>query len=125
MVSRDILVRPVDATQVSVEHILIGWKDLAPGYRGGIDPRAMARDLEAARALTRQIVAHARAGEPFEQLMRTYSEDQGTAKSGGAYDVRADGMYAPEFQALALRLHVGEVGVCKTTYGFHVMKRLR
>ena len=120
----DILVRPVLTGEARVQHILIGWADLQSNYRTPMDKRALARDQDAAADVVRAVMLRVKAGEPFEQLMAEYSEDSGSARLGGAYRVRPDGQMEPGFQSLALRLNPGEVGVCVTDYGYHVLKRV-
>jgi parvulin-like peptidyl-prolyl isomerase len=38
--------------------------------------------------------------------------------------VTPDAQLVIEFRQLALRLHVGEIGVCESDFGFHIIKRL-
>lgn len=124
VISQDILVRPVQTSQAEVEHVIVGWADLAPAYRGRMSARALARDRAAAEAVVRMVVEGAREGQPFEELMRAYSDDP-SAQRPDSFTVRADGTLEPALQALALRLHVGEVGVCQTAYGYDVLKRVK
>jgi hypothetical protein len=125
VVSQDILVRPVRTSQADVLHVLIGWKDLGEAYRGHMTARVRARTQGQAEALARSVLEKARAGESFQKLMKDDSDDLASASTGSGYTVRADGTFEPEFQALALRLDVGEVGVCRSAYGFHVVKRVK
>lgn len=102
MQSNDILARQGTASQVSVKHILVEEDELA-----------------------KELLGRVRSGEPIEPLMMQYSKDPGSAKSGGSYDVTADSRYVPEFKDLALRLEVGEAGLVLSTYGWHIMKRVK
>ncbi len=124
VVSQDILVRPVATRRAKVQHILIGWGELAPVYHGAMDDRAKQRDQLAAEDVVRSVVRRVREGEAFDQLMRQYSEDVASAQTGGNYVVLPDGKLEPGFQALSLRLQVGEVGVCRTAFGYHIIKRI-
>ena len=120
--SRAILDRKDTAAEVQVKHVLIGWKDLAAAYRGHMDPRAEARSNADAAKLAREMLD--RAGkEDFDKLVAEYSEDPGS-KSGEPYTVGADTQFVPEFKLLALRLMLNEVGIVKTNYGYHVIKRV-
>jgi len=124
VVSQEILVRPVQTSQAEVQYVLIGWKELASAYRGRMGPRARSREQSAAETAVRSVLQAARTGTPFEQLMKDYSDDA-SGQFGGTVVVKPDGRLEPQFQALALRLHVGEVGVCQTAYGYHVIKRVK
>lgn len=120
--SHAILDRKDTAPEVQVKHVLIGWKDLAATYRGHMDPRAEARTNADAAKFAREILARAEK-EDFNKLVEEYSEDPG-AKSGEPYTVAADTQFVPEFKLLALRLMLNEVGIVKTNYGYHVIKRI-
>ncbi len=120
--SHAILDRKDTAPEVSVKHVLIGWKDLAAAYRGHMDPRAEARTNADAAKFAREILARSEK-EDFNKLVEEYSEDPG-AKSGEPYVVAADTQFVPEFKQLALRLMLNEVGIVKTNYGYHVIKRI-
>jgi parvulin-like peptidyl-prolyl isomerase len=118
--SADILARPAEKGPVSVQHVLIGYKD-APGAR---DPKAKERTKEDAAKIVGEVVAKAKAGTDFKQLMKQYSEDPGSKDTGRAYDVSSDAPFVPPFKKLALRLHENEIGVVKSPFGYHVIKRL-
>lgn len=120
--SRAILDRKDTATEVQVKHVLLGWKDLAAAYRGHMDPRAEARSNADAAKLAREVFD--RAGkEDFDKLVADLSEDPGS-KSGEPYTVAVDTQFVPEFKQLALRLMLNEVGIVKTNYGYHIIKRV-
>lgn len=122
--SHDIIARTNVADEVLVKHVLIGWKQLAATYRGGLDARAAARDNAAAAALVRDIETKLRAHpDQIDALVKEYSEDPGSL-SGEPYTVKPDGMMVAEFQALASRLKLNEIGVVKTSFGYHVMLRV-
>lgn len=63
------------------------------------------------------------AGESMAALATLYTEDPGSAKTGGRYDNIARGMFVPEFEKVAFALKAGEVSeVFLTTYGFHFIQ---
>lgn len=124
VVSEEVLNRPVQSRRAVVRHILVGWKDLATNYaRQPMDARARERDQVTAEQLVRSIQRRVADGEDFLKLMKEYSEDRGSAELGTSYEVRPDAQFEPQFQALSLRLKPGEVGVCQSAYGFHLVKR--
>jgi parvulin-like peptidyl-prolyl isomerase len=117
--SADILARPAEKGPVTVQHVLIGYK----GAQGG-DPKAQERSKEDAAKIVADVVAKAKAGTDFKALMKQYSEDPGSKDSGRPYDVRADAPMVEPFKKLSLRLHENEIGVVKSPFGYHVIKRL-
>ena len=123
--SKDILAREPRTQRAEVLHVLVGWKELAANYRGDMDARGKSRSKDAADRLAREILSKARAGGDFRALMKEFSEDTGSSETGTSYTATPDaGLVAP-FKALALRLDVGETGVVETTYGWHVIQRVK
>jgi peptidyl-prolyl cis-trans isomerase D len=124
VVSRDILEREPVANTAQAKHILISWKDLAETYGGRMDPRAAKRDKAAAEAEVKELLEQLRAGADFDALMKSHSEDPGSASMGRAYAVRPDSQLVLEFRQLSLRLKVSEIGVVESDFGFHIIKRV-
>lgn len=123
VVSADILSREPLANTASVKHILISWKDLEDAFQGHQDPRAAKRTKADAEAEVRSLLGQIKAGGDFEALMKANSEDVGSASSNRAFTVTPDAQLVIEFRQLALRLNVGEIGVCQSEFGFHIIKR--
>jgi peptidyl-prolyl cis-trans isomerase SurA len=62
-------------------------------------------------------------GESMSVLATLYTEDPGSAKTGGRYDNISRGMFVPEFEEVAFKLAPGEVSeIFETTYGFHFIQ---
>lgn len=118
VISTDILDREPLANNAKVKHILIGWSDTETH-----DPRAQKRSKKDAEDQVRQLMTQLKAGADFDQLMKQWSEDPGSASSAREYPVSPDAQLVIEFKQLGLRLKVGEVGVVQSDYGFHIMKR--
>ncbi|HEY0255171.1 MAG TPA: peptidylprolyl isomerase, partial [Kofleriaceae bacterium] len=121
--SKDILDRPADPGPVTVQHVLIGWKD-APMAKRSSDPRAKDRSKADADKLATDTLAKAKGGADFTKLMKDVSEDPGSKDTGKAYDVSPDAPYVDTFKKLSLRLKEGEVGLVKSPFGWHIIKRL-
>jgi foldase protein PrsA len=69
-----------------------------------------------------ELLIRAKNGEDFVQLVKDYSEDAGSANTGGAYVFGKDRMM-PEFEEAAFNLKPGEVSeLVKTAYGYHIIK---
>jgi hypothetical protein len=122
--SNDILQRDRVATRVVVQHVLIGWRDLADNYGFPMDTRARARSRTDADDLAVATLARVRVGEDMAEIMREISEDTGSAATGKPYDVTPEAGLVFEFKRLSLRLAPGEAGLVKTIYGWHVIKRI-
>lgn len=121
--SADILARPAEAGPVEVQHVLIAWKDV-PAAKRGIDPRAKERTKPQADEIAKAILEKARGGADFTALMKESSEDPGSKDTGKTYKVDAGAPMVEPFKNLALRLKEGEVGIVKSPFGWHVMKRV-
>src|SRR5215470_16176848 len=124
VVSTDILAREPLANTASVKHILISWRDLADAFGGRLDPRAEKRSKADAEAEVRALVKQLQDGAEFEAVMKAHSEDPGSASSGRTITVTPDASLVIEFRQLSLRLRPGEIGVCQSDFGFHIIKRI-
>ncbi len=76
------------------------------------------------KKLALDLLRRVRAGEAIEPLMAEHSKDEGSAKSGESYEVTPSAQLVFEFKRLGLRLDVGEAGVVRSQFGWHVMKRI-
>jgi peptidyl-prolyl cis-trans isomerase C len=123
VVSSDILAREAVSNSVSVKHILIGWKDLGDAYQGRIDQRAAKRSKKDAEDEVKTLLAQLKGGADFDTLMKANSEDPSSV-NGHVFDVTPSSSLVIEFRLLSLRLKPGEMGVCESDYGFHIIKRL-
>lgn len=122
--SSEILRRNPHNESVFIRHVLIGWKDTPMGKRGRMDDRAKERTKEQADELVQKIAARVKKGEDIAKLMAEFSEDPGSAKSGRAYPVEPGSNMVPPFLNMAMRLALDEVGIVKTDFGWHIMKRV-
>lgn len=123
---------------VSVQHILIGCGEKAP------TPVGKKRTVEEARKKAEDLAAKAKNGAEFSELVKAYSEDptaQRTTPAGlikivldGKPKVTADiSEYSGlnlGFSSVAFGLEVGDVAITPydadiSSYGFHVIKRIK
>jgi peptidyl-prolyl cis-trans isomerase D len=94
---------------VDAAHILFEVKD--PSEDGEVKARAEA------------ILKRAKAGEDFAELARKYSEDSGSASSGGDLGPFPRGRMVKEFEDAAFALKPGEISdLVRTEYGYHIIK---
>jgi parvulin-like peptidyl-prolyl isomerase len=122
--SADILKRPAQPGPVQVQHILIAWSDVPAARADHVDPRARARSKAEADKLVTELVGKVKARADMAKLMKQYSEDPGSKDTGKPYEVGDDAPLVEPFKNLALRLKLGEVGLVKSPFGWHVMKRV-
>ncbi len=62
-------------------------------------------------------------GEDFDALMKEYSQDPGLSTNPDGY-VFGSGEMVPEFEQATDSVSAGEVTMCKSVYGYHIIKRL-
>jgi parvulin-like peptidyl-prolyl isomerase len=118
--STAILKRKPETDVAKVKHIIIGWDEMNDG-----DPRAVNRTRAQLEKLVADLLARLKKGEDFEALMVAHSEDTLDAvKSGKPIEVTADAQLTLPFINLSRRLKVGEVGVVRTEFGLHIVKRV-
>ncbi len=80
----------------------------------------------AARQKIDEIYAKLKSGEKFEDLASQFSDDKGSARSGGILPWFGTGRMVPEFEKAAFELKAdGDyTAPVKTSYGWHIIKRL-
>lgn len=62
-------------------------------------------------------------GESFEVLAKEYSDDEGSAQSGGSLGLSAKGVYVSDFENALFSLSVGDVSKpIKTEFGYHLIR---
>lgn len=122
--SNDVLDRKRKTDTAFVKHILIGWRELERKYSGRMDRRAYQRHEGEARALVKDLHARLLSGVPIEALMIEHSEDPGS-QEGRGYHVALGDKMTKEFRRLSLRLDVGEIGIVRSDFGWHIIKRIK
>ena len=95
--------------EYTVAHILIGFDG---------NPELSEEELkEKAEA----ILLRAESGENFGELAETYSEDSGSSKNNGEYVIDIETPFVQEFKDWTFSAKVGDFGLVRTDYGFHIM----
>jgi len=103
--------------QVKVTHILIKTPLPTPGAKE--DEKAIAD----ARAKAEDVLKQVKAGGDFAKLAEKYSDDPGSAKSGGELGWIGRGRTVPEFEKAAFSLGKGQTSdLIKSSYGFHIIR---
>lgn len=105
---------------VEVAHVLVMHLESAQ------KPEGVERTREEAAKRAAEVLAKARAGEPFEKLAGEYSDEPGAAERGGKLPPFGRGAMVPEFEDVAFGMKPGALaGPVETEFGFHIIKRLR
>jgi foldase protein PrsA len=60
--------------------------------------------------------------DDFKALATKYSQDPGVTENQGQYTFKYAESYAPEFKDWAFKAKVGEIGLVKSDFGYHIMK---
>lgn len=80
-------------------------------------------DDAAAKAKAEEVLAKAKAGENFDELVKEYGEDPGMEGNPDGY-VFTDGTMVQEFEDGTKSIQPGEFTLVQTSYGYHVIQRL-
>jgi hypothetical protein len=117
------------ADHIKLQHILIA-------FAGKVRGKNVTRTQEEARVLANEVLARAKKGEDFDELVRTYTDDRAPgiyalSNSGvapGEGEFSRDRM-VPAFGNVGFSLGPGEIGMAEydpasSPYGWHIIKRL-
>lgn len=81
------------------------------------------KTLEEAKTKIAEIQQKIESGEDFSELAKNYSEDPGSAVSGGDLGTFERGMMVPEFDEAVFSMEAGQVSdVVQTDFGLHLIK---
>ncbi|HET6629882.1 MAG TPA: peptidyl-prolyl cis-trans isomerase [Woeseiaceae bacterium] len=84
---------------------------------------AVGDDEEAARQEAAALAERARAGEPFEDLARQYSDDTGTAEQGGDLGAVLKSQMPGPLGDTIFSMQEGEIaGPVRSDFGFHIVR---
>ncbi|MBR4720854.1 MAG: peptidylprolyl isomerase [Clostridia bacterium] len=106
-----------DSEYKKAKHILILTQDTQTGKS------LSEEEIKEAEELSNSLLERINAGEDFDGLMREYSQDPGLTTNPGGY-VFTEGEMVSEFEQAVDSISFGEVTICKSSYGYHIIKRL-
>ncbi len=125
-IRRDVLSQQVD---VSEEALLDYYENSKSRYLQDEQRRArhilipFEDDEDAAEEQAKALTARIRAGEPFEDLARTYSKDGGTSGQGGDLGLIMQSQMPGELGNAIFSMFEGDIeGPVRTDFGFHVVR---
>ena len=99
------------------KHILILTQDTKTGKPLSEEEQASAKEF------ADELYLKAQSGEDFDGLMRKYSQDPGLETNPNGY-VFSSGEMVPEFEQAVESISADEITMCKSSYGYHIIKRL-
>lgn len=104
---------------LKVRHILIPYKD-------SLNPSSTATKtvVEAKKTADSVLSIIKKDKTKFGELVKSLSSDTGSIEKEGVYDWHPDGYMVDEFNEFEITKRVGDMGVVKTQFGFHVMELL-
>lgn len=77
---------------------------------------------EEKRKKAEEVLVKAKSGEDFAKLAEEFSDDPGSAISGGDLGYFGQGVMVPEFNDKAFSMKVGEISdLVETQYGYHII----
>ena len=115
-----------------VEDFYNTYKDSLPNMKSSVDISHILmqitpseKSIEEAYLKISKIKERLDNGEDFAELARQYSEDPGSAKSGGELGFVSRGTLVKEFEETAFSLEEGEISeIVQTQFGFHIIQLL-
>jgi NIMA-interacting peptidyl-prolyl cis-trans isomerase 1 len=103
---------------IIAQHILVAYKSAKRA------PKGVTRSKAEAKARAAEALAKIKAGTPFEDAVKEYSDDAGSAERLGSVGKFHRDDMDPAFSGAAFALRPGQVSdVVETPFGFHVIKR--
>ncbi len=88
-----------------------------------VSPDAPQEEVEKVRKKAEEILTRAKKGEKFEDLAVKYSEDPGSASSGGDLGYFTEQMVEKELAETVFSMKIGQISdLIRTPYGFHIIK---
>ena len=109
--------KTIDGDSKKAKHILILTMDPQTGEVFSEDVQNEKKEL--AESLLERI----NGGEDFDTLMKEYTEDPGLATAPDGY-VFKPGDMVPEFEQAVDSVSEGGITLCKSDYGYHIIKRV-
>ncbi len=88
-------------------------------------PKPNPTEVKNAKDKLEKILSRIRSGEDFEKLAKLYSDDLGSAKTGGNLGWMKRGSLVPEYEAAAFNLEKDSIsGIIESEYGYHIIQLL-
>ena len=103
--------------RIKARHILISYKDAANAKSN------LRRTRAEAKSLASNLFTQLQEGADFIKMSKQFGNDP-TAQKGGKLGVFEHHQMMPNFSNRAFQLKEGELGMCETIFGYHIVQRL-
>ena len=103
--------------------LLLGW--IVIGYSGlaFAQQEATVKQEKAAHKKAKKIRKRILRGADFSKMAQKYTDDPGSAATGGNLGVVDWGQFVPEFEEAVTRLELGELSEpVRTPFGYHIIQ---
>lgn len=107
---------PKEFDKVTVRHILFATVDITTQQPLSQDKQ------DEAKAKAEETLQRVRAGEDMVTLAKELSQDPAVSQNEGKYVFAETDNYDQDFKNWAFSAKVGDTGIVKSSYGYHVMK---
>ncbi|AEE95997.1 peptidylprolyl isomerase [Mahella australiensis] len=109
-----------DPEMVKVSHILIS----IPEDKYSADETTKKTEYDKIKPEAEQVLAKAKAGDDFAELVKQYSDDAGTKDQGGTLTFSREDQIEPAFIEASFALkNKGDIsGLVQTSYGYHIIR---
>ena len=107
----------ISENYLHAKHVLIATKDSQTGEEYGEDK------LAEVEKTANEVLEKAKSGADFDELVKEYGEDPGMESNPGGYYFGANEMVA-EFENATRSIQPDEITMCKSDFGYHIIKRL-
>lgn len=116
-VTDDEIKQYVKDNYLHAKHVLVSTKDSETGEE--YDDEKLAE----VEAKANEILEKAKNGEDFDALVKEFGEDPGMESNPNGYYFGANEMVA-EFENATRSIEPNEITMCKSNFGYHIIKRL-
>mgnify|MGYP000073305670 FL=1 len=107
-------------SKLKARHLLISTKESnEPNAAESKDPKFIAAKKKMADSLLMVINK-----DNFSDLVKKYTDDSESKDKGGLYDNFLEGELVKEFSDFCATKDIGQIGIVKTEYGFHIIEAL-
>ena len=103
--------------RIKARHILISYKNAAKAKSN------LRRTRAEAKVLAENLFAQLQDGADFVKMSKQFGNDP-SAQKGGKLGVFEHHQMMPNFSNRAFQLKEGELGMCETMFGYHIIQRL-
>ena len=107
------------ADSVKARHILIPFKGAQSAA-----PEVTKTEEEAKQFADSLVSVLKSSTSKFETFVTDYSSDKGSVEKGGLYDFYPYNQMVPGFRDFTFENKIGDIGVVKTVFGFHIIENL-